>query len=169
MPESTSPLAIRDLQPGDVDTLVEIAIAAWAPIYGHFRETMGDDLFLSLYPDWPAIKGGQIRQDCDPDSRWPMQVLVAEEGGRIVGFVTFRTNRETSLGEIGNNAVWPECRGRGIAPRLYDAALQRMREQGMRYARVRTGLDPAHAPARRAYEKAGFDIALPAVDYYRAL
>jgi ribosomal protein S18 acetylase RimI-like enzyme len=168
MPDS-SPLTLRDLLPSDVDTLVEIAVAAWEPIYAHFRETMGDDLFLSLYPDWPARKGGQIRSACDPASPRPMQVLVAEEGGRIVGFVTFHTDPATRVGEIGNNAVRPECRGRGIAQRLYEAALERMRAQGMRYAKVQTGLDPSHAPARRAYEKAGFDIALPAVEYYRKL
>jgi len=52
---------------------------------------------------------------------------------------------------------------------MYAAALERMRAQGMRYARVRTGLDEAHAPARRAYTKAGFDIAIPSVEYYRSL
>jgi hypothetical protein len=39
----------------------------------------------------------------------------------------------------------------------------------MRFAKVHTGLDPSHAPARRAYEKAGFTTQLPTVDYYRKL
>jgi hypothetical protein len=39
----------------------------------------------------------------------------------------------------------------------------------MGYARVTTGGDPAHAPARRGYEKAGFGADLPSVTYHREL
>ena len=42
-------------------------------------------------------------------------------------------------------------------------------EQGMRYARVSTGLDDAHAPARRAYERAGFDICHENMTYFAKL
>jgi hypothetical protein len=39
----------------------------------------------------------------------------------------------------------------------------------MRVATVGTGGDPSHAPARRAYEKAGFDREIPSVWMYRPL
>ena len=39
----------------------------------------------------------------------------------------------------------------------------------MTYAKVATGLDDAHAPARRAYERAGFDIKVEDVTYYKKL
>ena len=52
---------------------------------------------------------------------------------------------------------------------MYGFALQRMREAGMTAATVGTGGDPSHAPARRAYEKAGFGPALPTVYFYRSL
>ena len=35
--------------------------------------------------------------------------------------------------------------------------------------RVTTGADDAHAPARRAYEKAGFEKSLSSVTYYKKL
>jgi hypothetical protein len=44
-----------------------------------------------------------------------------------------------------------------------------MKEFGMALATVGTGADPSHAPARRAYEKAGFGAALPSVSLYRLL
>jgi hypothetical protein len=44
-----------------------------------------------------------------------------------------------------------------------------MREAGMKAVKVNTGLDDAHAPALRAYEKADFERSLPSVMYYRAL
>jgi hypothetical protein len=39
----------------------------------------------------------------------------------------------------------------------------------MSYATVQTGLDEGHAPARRAYERAGFDISHSRITYYRKL
>lgn len=44
-----------------------------------------------------------------------------------------------------------------------------MKNEGMIYATVSTGLDDAHTPARRAYEKADFDKALENVRYYKEL
>ena len=87
----------------------------------------------------------------------------------MVGFVTCYADASTGIGEIGNNAVHPDCQGQGIAQRLYAYAFERLRERGMRYVKVGTGGDPAHAPARRAYQKAGFDVSLPHVEYYREL
>ncbi len=47
--------------------------------------------------------------------------------------------------------------------------LARMRELGAEVATVGTGGDPSHAPARRAYAKAGFGPALPSVYAYARL
>ena len=63
----------------------------------------------------------------------------------------------------------PTLQRRGLAARLLSHALSHMRDQGMRAATVGTGGDPAHAPARRAYEAAGFSRAIPSVYYYREL
>jgi hypothetical protein len=46
---------------------------------------------------------------------------------------------------------------------MYDFALERMRETGMRLAVVSTGGDVSRAPARRAYAKAGFTVGIPSV------
>jgi hypothetical protein len=43
-----------------------------------------------------------------------------------------------------------------------------MRAAGLTLAGIGTGGDPGHAPARAAYEKAGF-TPLPLVHYYKAL
>ena len=51
----------------------------------------------------------------------------------------------------------------------YAPLLDGLRAQGIDFVKVFTGGDPAHLPARRAYEKAGFDIALPTVDYFQRL
>lgn len=160
-------LAIRDLEPADVEAVVAIAVAAWEPIFAQFRAIMGDELFAAACPRWQEEKARQVRAACEPDS--PTMVCVAERAGEVAGFITFRVNEQTGIGEIGNNAVRPDCQGQGLGTAMYRHVLDRMRALGMRFARVHTGLDPSHAPARAAYEKAGFDIQVPSVNYYRKL
>jgi ribosomal protein S18 acetylase RimI-like enzyme len=166
-------IEIRPLTPSDVDAVVEIAVAAWEPIYAFYRDTMGDDLFLSAHPNWRREKEQQVRRGCAP-APYAMAAVAEVPAGsgrpvKVIGFVTCYIHATTGIGEIGNNAVHPDWQGQGIAPRLYEYAFERLRERGMRYVKVGTGGDPAHAPARRAYQKAGFEIALPGVEYYREL
>jgi hypothetical protein len=52
---------------------------------------------------------------------------------------------------------------------MYQHVLDHFRQQGLRYAHVDTGLDPAHIPARRAYESVGFDRQVPIVEYWQDL
>ena len=159
-------ILIRDLEPPDAETIVRIAVAAWEPIFAYFRQAMGAELFAAACPNWQQEKARQVRAACRPDSS--PGVCVAEKDGRVVGFITFCA-KGSGIGEIGNNAVHPDFQGQGIGTRMYQHVFQRLRERGMRFVKVHTGGDPAHAPARRAYEKAGFDIQLPTVDYYRKL
>jgi hypothetical protein len=49
------------------------------------------------------------------------------------------------------------------------AVLKEMHAAGMRVARVSTGLDEGHAPARAAYAHVGFRLGLPSVTYYQEL
>lgn len=162
----SSDVIIRDLAPGDVDAIVAIALAAWEPIYRFYRHEMGEALFQTVFPDWRVDKARQVETACRPGSK--AHVCVAEQDREVVGFATYYANRP-GVGEIGNNAVRPDRQGQGIGPRMYGYIFDRLRALGMRYVKVSTGGDPAHAPARGAYRKAGFEIALPGVDYYRAL
>lgn len=159
-------IQIRDLSPDDVDTIVAIALAAWEPIFRYYRQEMGEDLFRAVFPDWQADKARQVERACRPGSG--ARVCVVEQDGEGVGFATYYAN-DSGVGEIGNNAVHPDRQGQGIGPRMYGYVFDRLRALGMRYVKVSTGGDPAHAPARGAYRKAGFEVALPGVDYYRAL
>jgi ribosomal protein S18 acetylase RimI-like enzyme len=167
-------IEIRPLEPSDVEVVVGIAIAAWQPVFAGYRQAMGDELFVTVHPHWQREKARQIREACAPDGSAIAAVAEVPEWdgqvARVVGFVTCYVVRPfLGIGEIGNNAVHPDWQGRGIALRLYEYAFERLRERGMRYVKVHTGGDLAHAPARRAYEKAGFDVVLPQVEYYREL
>lgn len=86
-----------------------------------------------------------------------------------IGFVTWHCDAARRVGEIGNNAVDPGWQGRGVGTALHRHALEVFRARGMEVARVATGLDEGHAPARRAYAKVGFAVGLPSITYYRWL
>ena len=158
------------IRPGTIDDMpvaCEIAVLAWQPIFVEFRRRLGDDLFLQLYHDWENSKRAQVRGAFEHD---PPRVLVTEIDGQVVGFCTYYLpDAAHGLGEIGNNAVHPGFQGRGLARRQYERVFEELRAEGMTAIRVTTGLDEAHAPARRAYEAVGFEKFLPQLAYYRKL
>lgn len=157
---------IRPYTQDDLETIVDIGNRAWREIYRMFRQTYGDELFAAIVPDEKTSKGDQIHTHCQHHPEW---IFICEEAGCIVGFVTFRLDATRALGTIGNNAVDPECGLKGIGQQMYNAVLAHFKAQGMRFAKVQTGLDDAHAPARRAYQRAGFDIAHEDVTYFKKL
>ena len=159
---------IRPARAEDLPRMREIAVRAWEPIYVKFRARMSDELFSLLHPaGWEDEKASQI---ADHFQRYPAWCLVSELNSQVVGFITFALKREQQkIGEIGNNAVAPDYQGRGIGSAQYRHVLELFRKEGMAYARVDTGLDEPHAPARAAYEKAGFELMIPMGRYYRKL
>lgn len=157
---------IRNYSENDRPFIQDIANRAWRDIFKMFRQTYGEELFNIIFPNADELKGRQVGEGCDLH---PESVMVCEEGGRIVGFVTFQLDREKKIGSIGNNAVDPECGLKGVGQQMYRAVLERFRAEGMRYASVITGMDEAHARARRAYERAGFNIRHERVNYFMKL
>lgn len=157
---------IRPFRPADLPVIMDIGNRAWKPIYDMYQRLRGDDLFTLLTPDRDTAKGSQVKHHAE---HTPERILICEEAGRIVGFLTFHLDREKGIATIGNNAVDPACELKGIGQQMYQAAFARFRQEGMRFAKVTTGLDEAHAPARRAYERAGFNVRQEDVTYYMKL
>ena len=145
----------------DLPDLEEIRAAAFAPVFASFREILGEQIYEAAQrPEDEAQSGLLVELFADAS---PWEVYLAQEGERTVGFVSIRLDEEAGVGEFGLNAVAPRAAGRGIGTAMYDFALERMRRAGMRVATVATGGDPSHAPARRAYRKAGFDVEIPSL------
>jgi len=76
------------------------------------------------------------------------------EDGEIVGNVSLRRARSPDGFLIGNVAVHPKFRRRGIATQLMRAALREVEEQGGTW--VGLEVETGNAPARSLYEKLGF-------------
>jgi ribosomal protein S18 acetylase RimI-like enzyme len=159
-------IAIREFREGDLEAVVEFSLRAWAPVFASLRTVLGDDIFLRLHPDWQANQAEAVRSSCTNDER---AVFVAVANGRPVGFVAIALNAfHERMGVIDIIGVDPYYQRRGISSRLTEIATEHMRSHGMDIAVVETGGDPGHAPARAAYENAGFTL-LPIGRYFRLL
>jgi GNAT superfamily N-acetyltransferase len=162
----TNAIEIREFREGDLETVVEFSLRAWAPVFAAVRDVLGDDIFLRLHPDWKASQSEAVRSSCTSDER---DVFVAVVSGRTVGFVAIALNAfHERMGVIDIIGVDPDYQRRGISSRLTEFATGHMRSRGMDIAVVETGGDPGHAPARAAYETAGFTL-LPIARYFRLL
>lgn len=157
---------VRPFKPDDIEAVVEIANLSWQHIYASHREIFGDELYDTLFPEDQERKGNQVRSTCE---REPEQVWICELDGKVVGFINWFIDDNKKIGEIGNNGVHPDFVGKGLGSLMYKSVLEHFREIGMCYAKVNTGLDDAHAPARRAYERMGFNIRQEFVNYYMHL
>ena len=157
---------IRAYHPGDLEAVVDIGNRAWRGIYAMFREIYGEELFRLINPEPSTSKGKQIRGHCLKHPGW---IFICERDGKIAGFITFWLEKDKKIGVIGNNAKDPDCPLKGIGQEMYSAVFDYFKKEGMLYAQVHTGLDPAHSPARKAYESAGFNIRHDEAVYYRKL
>lgn len=147
-----------------IEAACDISVKAWTPIREVFRRDLGDELYEAHFTGWQQAKRDGVAMLLRSGRGY---VALVDE--KVVGFIAYSVNPANKSGEIQGNAVDPECRGMGIGPKMYEFVMAKMKEEGMEYATVHTGLDDGHAPARRAYEKAGFEKNLPSVRYYKKL
>jgi GNAT superfamily N-acetyltransferase len=155
---------IRAFVDGDLTDVVELSLLAWEPVFESMEKVLGPRIFPLIWPDWRKSQAEGVEGACGATDKY--HTLVAELDGRVVGFITYELKGET--GEVVLLAVHPEFQKRGIATAFNQAALDEMKAAGMKMAVAETGGDEGHAPARRAYEKAGY-TGLPLVRYFKDL
>lgn len=158
---------IRSYKPSDEEPVVVLSLCAWAPVFASLEEVLGVEIFRRLHPDWRVDQDKAVRAVlADP----AMQIWVAEaqvEAGPT-GFVAAKLNADSLVGEIYMLAVDPEIQDQGVGTALTETATDWLHTSGMRVAMIDTGGDPGHAPARRVYEKANYNL-LPIARYFKAL
>jgi GNAT superfamily N-acetyltransferase len=159
--------SIRAFEQRDLARLHEIREAAFKPVFQSLRDIVGEKIARFAFSNAEREQAKLLDQICEAKSAH--EVFVVEHGSQIVAFCSLTLDQQSKVGEIGLNAVHPDCQGAGIGAWMYGFALDQLRAAGMSVATVGTGGDPSHAPARRAYEKAGFGPALPTLYLYRSL
>jgi ribosomal protein S18 acetylase RimI-like enzyme len=153
-------VAVRPYTADDWEAVLDLCLSAFAPACESLERLKGADL------DWRRSIRRELRSLTRPGEGG--RLLVAELRGSVVGVVQYQVDRKTRSGSIGVSAVHPAQQGKGIGTLMYEHALDAMSAQGAQYATADTGSDSSHAPARRAYEKAGF-VAVPTVHYFTKL
>jgi GNAT superfamily N-acetyltransferase len=116
-------MRIRKASPRDEPVIAELYVAsrraAWRGIV--------DDAYLDgLHVE---EEGRELVTDFAPrDAGW--RILVGEDGGRIVGFVTLVADHESRTGHVGALFVSPDRFRSGIGTSLLDATLAALEHDG---------------------------------------
>ena len=159
-------MTIRTVVPEDFPRLLEITIQAFTPIHESFRQMMGESLYALNWANWKQVHEEYLKSTTQGEAA--RQLLVGELEGEAIGYAHYTCHEQELKGEIGLNAIHPDHQGKGLSQLFYAEAERQMKAQGMKQIVVGTGGDPSHLPARKSYEKAGFQ-ALPHVTYYKLI
>ena len=146
------------------DKVFEIAFASWEAIHAAYKDCLGEELYYLIKPDWKTEFKAALLKSIEKANFY-----VAVIDDEIHGFCSLRYEKDGKLGVFGYNGVSPSSRGLRVASRMYNFLKGELINKGCIYARVHTGLDDGHAPARRAYERTGFSHPLPMVAYYMTI
>jgi len=126
-------VVIRPYRPADLPALRELTVTAFE---GVTLEQNVEDALGDLHGhDWRWRKSRHVDEDVAAD---PGGVFVAEAAGRVVGYVSTRSDREAGRGRIPNLAVAADARNLGLGRRLIEHALEHFRAAGLCYAVIET-------------------------------
>ena len=126
-------MKIRCYRPSDRDTLKEITAICFDGVC--IDQNIEDLYGLIDNKDWRWRKKRHIDADAEIHAAG---ILVAEEAGQVVGYISTRIDPATKVGGIPNYAVLPAYQKQGIGRKLLAAAVAYLAGEGMCYARIET-------------------------------
>ena len=141
-------VTIREARQDELDDVATLILES----FGEFENEFPRAVWEAAVAEWADVRG---RLD-------EAQLIVAEQGGRIVGSVTFYPEAAHSRTEswpagwaaIRIFCVHPSARGSGIGRMLTDECLRRASAGGVPTIALKTG--QFMVAARALYERAGF-------------
>ncbi|MBI3879116.1 MAG: GNAT family N-acetyltransferase [Verrucomicrobia bacterium] len=142
-------LTIRCFRPADLETLRRITVEGFdgIAIDQHVEEKFG----VQAGRDWRWRKARHVDEDVAAN---PAGVFVAEEDGKVLGWISTRVDHETKKGRVPNLAVDAAARGRGLGRKLIEHALDYFRREGMAFAVIETMVN--NPVGQHLYPSCGF-------------
>jgi len=142
-------VSFRPYRPDDFDALKAIMVNA-------FEGVSIDQGIEALYGpingrDWKWRKGRHFDADVERDAAG---IVVAEQDGRVLGFVSSWIDHDAGIGHIPNISLVPEARGQGLGRQLLEKALDRFRKAGLTHAKIETLVQ--NAVGNHLYTSLGF-------------
>lgn len=134
-------MKLRDATKQDIDALVELERACYAPHQAYSREEYRYAL-----------------------QRAKAVNILAEEGGAPIGFVGAFHHRRQRAGHIYTVNVHPSQRGRGLGTTLMAACEERLAQLGMTRCALEVNVE--NEAAIRLYERGGYARVKRLEDYY---
>lgn len=142
-------MRIRPFQAGDLDALRRITVVAFDGTA--IDQNVEGQFGLLAGHDWRWRKARHVDEDVAAN---PAGVFVAEDEGKVLGYISTRLDPEAGKGRIPNLAVDQAARGRGLGRRLMEHALDYFRREGMAYAMIETMAN--NAAGQHLYPSCGF-------------
>jgi len=124
---------IRLYQASDLNELKRITIEGFEGIA--IDQSVENALGILSGFDWRWRKARHVDEDVGANSTG---VFVAEEFGKVLGYISTRVDYDAGQGRIPNLAVDQSVRGRGIGRLLIEHALDYFRREGMSFATIET-------------------------------
>jgi ribosomal protein S18 acetylase RimI-like enzyme len=142
-------MLIRPFQPADLDAMKAITVEAFDGV----SIDQGIERVFGLIHghDWRWRKARHLDEDL---GRPHAAVFVAEDEGRVVGYVTTWQDPEAGIGHIPNVAVAASHRHQGLGRQLLEMALQHFRDAGLTHAKIETLVQ--NAVGNHLYPALGF-------------
>jgi len=155
-------VVIRPYRPADLPALRELTVTAFAGVT--LEQNVEDALGVLHGHDWLWRKARHVDEDVAAD---PGGVFVAEAAGRVVGYVSTRSDLDTGRGRIPNLAVAADARNIGLGRRLIEHALDHFRAAGLSFAVIETMAQ--NAVGNHLYPACGFVEVARQVHFARRL
>jgi ribosomal protein S18 acetylase RimI-like enzyme len=155
-------VTIRPYRPDDLDAIKRLTVDSFAGVT--LEQNVEEALGVLSGRDWRWRKARHVDEDVAAN---PAGVFVAEAGGRVVGYVTTRIDRDAGKGRIPNLAVAEEARNHGLGRRLIEHALGYFRAEQLEYAVIETMAQ--NAIGHHLYTACGFVEVARQVHFARKL
>jgi len=126
-------MTIRPFQSRDLDELRRMTVEGFEGIA--IDQNVEKALGVVGKRDWRWRKAKHVDEDVEAN---PTGVFVAEEDGKVLGYISTRLDHDADKGRIPNLAVDQSAQGRGIGRQLIEHALDYFRREGMAFAMIET-------------------------------
>lgn len=126
-------VVLRAYRDSDRTILTEIMVEAFEGV--SIDQGIENEFGLLNGRDWKWRKARHFDDDVRRDRDG---IIVAEQDGRVLGFISTWIEHDTGIGHIPNISLVPDCRGQGIGRKLIQAAFDRFREHGLTHSKIET-------------------------------